>query len=252
MKNLILNSEKQQHFLKNKEILKKEIEVAKLNKKDSVIEIGSGDGRLTSFISKKAGFVTAFETDKSFKENLENLKLKNVNFIFGNALKNSWGSHNKIVSNIPYSLSEPVIIKAIHEEVKELTLIVGENFATLLKEKTTKVGVIANLYFKIEYIQKIDKKEFEPIPRVNSFLLHLTRKKPTEIELVLQSILEKESKTKNAIIKTLQNYGKTKNQAREIIKKMELNTETLNKSVKTISVKFIEKLNDGLNKFFKK
>jgi len=245
----IQNPEKQQHFLKNKSILNKEIEVAKLTKKDRVLEIGAGDGRLTELISKKAGFVIAFETDKNFQPILENLKLKNAEVFFENVLKNSWRVYDKIVSNIPYSLSEPVIMKSIKEGIKELTLIVGEKFATLLKEKTSKIGVIANLYFEIEYVQKIDKKEFEPAPRVNSFLIHLKRKKPTEIELVLQSILEKESKTKNAIIKTFQNYGKTKNQAREIINEMGLNVESLNKKTKTLSGKFIERLREGLDKF---
>jgi len=249
-KKIIPSSEKQQHFLKNKEILNKEIEIAKLAKKDNVLEIGTGDGRLTILIDKKVNSVTSFENDPSLKPVLENLKLKNTKFVFEDALKFSWKEYNKIVSNIPYSLSEPVIMKAIKEEIKELILIIGENFATLLKEKTSKIGVLANLYFEIEYVEKIDKKEFEPSPRVNSFLIHLTRKKPNEIELVLQAILEKESKTKNAIIKTLQTYGKTKNQARDIIKEMELNVDSLDKKTKTLSAKFIEKLKDGLNKFF--
>jgi len=242
--------EKQQHFLKNKEILKKEIEVAKLKKTDKVLEIGAGDGRLTKLISKKAGFVTAFETDERFRETLESLKLKNAEAVFENALKHPWKEYDKIVSNIPYSLSEPVIMKSIKDGIKELTLIIGEKFAILLKEKTSKVGLIALLYSEIKFVQKIDKREFEPIPRVNSFLIHLKRKKPTELELVLQAILEKESKTKNAIIKTFQNYGKTKNQARKIIEEMGLNVESLNKKTKTLSAKFIEKLKDELDKFY--
>ena len=243
------NPEKQQHFLKNEKILKKEVSVARLKKTDDVIEIGAGDGRLTKLISKKVNSLTSYETDKNFKPILESLKLKNTKFIFENALNNSWESHNKIVSNIPYSLSEPVIMKAINERIKELTLIVGENFSRILKEKTTKIGVIANLYFKIEYIEKVQKSEFEPTPRVDSYMIRLIRKKPTELEKVLQAILEKDSKTKNAIIRTFQNYGKTKNQAREWMKKNNLNPRTLDKSVKTLSVRFIEKLKEKLRKF---
>ncbi|MCR4327765.1 MAG: hypothetical protein NUV46_04250 [Nanoarchaeota archaeon] len=246
------SAEKQQHFLKNKEILKKEIKIAKLKKTDNVIEIGSGDGRLTKLISEKVKTLTSYETDLDFKSNLESLKLKNTKFIFESALKHSWREHNKMVSNIPYSLSEPVIMKAIKDEIKELTLIVGENFANLLKEKETKIGIISNLYFDISFIEKINKKDFEPVPRVDSYLIYLKRKKPTELETVIQSILEKEGKTKNAIIKTLQNYGKTKNEARKIIEEMNLNIETLNKSTKNMSGKFIEFLNEKLNKFLDK
>ncbi len=239
-------AEKQQHFLKNKKILEKEIVVARLKKTDDVVEIGAGDGRLTRLISPLVKSVTSYETDAGLKEILENLKLKNVKFLFKNALLESWAGSNKIVSNIPYSLSEPVIMKAIKDGVKELTLIVGEKFAKLLKEKETKIGIISNLYFEIKFVEKISKDEFEPAPRVDSFLIHMKRKKPTEIELVLQSILEKESKTKNAIIKTLQHYGKTKNEARRMIDEMGLDKNNLEKSVKSLSVKVIERLKKGL------
>jgi len=143
-KKIIPSSEKQQHFLKNKKILKKEIEIAKLAKKDNILEIGAGDGRLTILIDKKVNSVTSFENDPSLKPVLENLKLKNTKFVFEDALKFSWKEYDKIVSNIPYSLSEPVIMKAIKEEIKELILIIGENFATLLKENTSKIGVLAD------------------------------------------------------------------------------------------------------------
>ena len=52
---MIQDKEKQQHFLKNAEILGREINAANITAKDSVIEIGAGDGRLTRLISKKAG-----------------------------------------------------------------------------------------------------------------------------------------------------------------------------------------------------
>ncbi len=241
--------EKGQHFLKNAKILKKEISVARLKKTDNVIEIGAGDGRLSVLISEKVNSLTSYENDIRFSKELENLKLKNTKFIFENALKDSWKGKNKIVSNIPYSLSEPIIMKAIEEKIKELTLIVGENFSRILKEKTTKIGVITNLYFKIEYIEKVLKTEFEPAPRVDSYMIRLIRKKPSELELVLQAILEKDSKTKNAIIKTFQTYGKTKNQARDWMEKNGLNPRTLEKSTKTLSVQFIDKLREKLKGF---
>ncbi len=243
------NPKKQQHFLENKKILRKQISLAKLSKKDRVIEIGAGDGRLTKLISPKVKFLTSFETDKKFKPILNNLKLKNTKFIFENALKYPWKGNNKIVANIPYSISEPLIQKSIKEGIKEITIIVGEKLKKILEEKITKMGIIANLYFEINYIQKISKSEFKPSPRVNSFLIQLKRKKPTELELVLQSILEKESKTKNAIIKTLKKYGKTRREAKKIIKEMNLNLETLEKSTKTISGKFINKLKENIKNF---
>lgn len=242
------NPAKQQHFLENESILKEEVKLANLKKTDKVVEIGAGDGRLTKLLSKKALEVLSFETDTSFKERLESLKLKNVKFIFSDALKTSWRGYDKIVANIPYSSSEPIIQKAIHDEIKELTLIVGEKFAKILEKKETKIGIVTSLYFNVKLIKKVSKKEFSPKPRVDSYLIQLTRKKPSEIEILLQGILEKESKTKNALMWSIVNLGKTKREARRIVADMDLNLATLEKSTKTLSGKFIEKMREKLRK----
>lgn len=232
-----------QHFLIDKSILKKEIEIANLSKKDSVIEIGAGKGTLTKEILKKAGKVLAFELDLSLKEELEKQKL-NVNF--SDALKSSWQGYNKIVSNIPYNLSEQVILKAIDEGIEELTLIVGENFKEILEKKETKIGIITDFFFDFEPILKIDKTCFEPAPRVNSWLIKLRAKNAAKEEKILQEIILRSGKTKNAIIHALMNEGKTKNQAREILEKINLDEEVLDKSNKNITGKVLVRIKDYL------
>jgi len=238
--------EREQHFLENEKILDEEITLAKLSRNDVVVEIGAGDGRLTKLISEKARFVFAYEKDERFRKTLDKLNLKNVKFVFGDALKEKWQRHEKIVSNIPYSLSGSLIEKAIKEETKELTLIVGKKFKEILEKRETKIGVVANLYFEINFFREVKKNEFSPKPRTNSYLIQLKRKKPTEIESVLQAILEKDCKTKNAILKTLVGLGRTKNSARKILDEMNLSSETLEKSVKSVSGKFIEKVEEKL------
>ena len=239
-------SEREQHFLENGKILDDEVQTAKLSKNDVVVEIGAGDGRLTKRISEKAKFVFAYEKDERFKQTLENLKLKNVEFVFSDALKSKWQRHDKIVANIPYSISGPLIEKAIKEGTKELTLIVGRKFKEVLEKRETKIGVVANLYFDVEIFDEIKRENFSPKPRTDSYLIRLKRKKPTEIEVVLQAILEKDCKTKNAILKTFVGLGRTKNSARKILDEMNLNSETLEKSVKSVSGKFIEKVEEKL------
>ena len=185
---------KHQHFLNNSKILKKQISLAKLSKKDKIIEIGAGDGRLTKLIGPKVNSLTSFETDTRFKPQLE--KIPNTKIIFENAIKHSWKKSNKIVSNIPYSLSEQIIHKAIKENIKELTLIIGENFKKNIEENTSNIAILTNIFYTFTPIQKISKKEFTPNPRVNSHLVQLKRKH----ESTIQNILLRKGKIKNAIL----------------------------------------------------
>lgn len=243
-----LDSEKEQHFLKDEKILDLEIKEAKLKVNDRVIEIGAGDGRLTKKILEKKCHVLAFESDEKFKEELEEIKKENakLKLVFGDAKKFSWEGSNKIVANIPYSMSEPLIFKLIYEAIEDGILIVGENFKEILEKKETKIGIIANLYFSFRFIQKIDKSKFEPAPRVNSWMIGFKEKKANEKEMILRRIIEKNGKTKNAIIYAFVESGKTKNQAREFIANSDLDEEILEKPVKSISGKVLEMLGERL------
>lgn len=233
---------KGQHFLVNKEILKKEIEIANLSEKDSVIEIGGGEGILTNELVKKAGKVLCFEIDKRFQKTLDKIKNenKNLEITYDNALKYSWEKYNKIVSNIPYNLSEQTIMKSIEDNISSLTLIVGENFKEILSSRETKIGFASNLFFNIKFITEVKKEDFSPPPRVDSWLIHLDKKeKFNPHEKILQKILTKKGKIKNAIIYSLVEEGKTKNQSKEILEKMKIPENILNKPVKKITGKFL-------------
>jgi len=235
--------EKDQHFLIDKKILKKEIEIAKLTEEDVVIEIGAGPGILTEELCKKVGRVITFEIDERFKEELSKLErqVDNLRVIYGSALDHSWNG-TKIVANIPYSLSEQTIMKAVEEKIPFLVLIIGENFKNLLEEKESKIGIIANLAYGVEIVEEVPRKAFDPIPRVDSYLIRLKEKNKTKKEELILDILRKNGKIKNAIMYSLVAQGKTKNQSREIIKKLEIDENVLEKPVKSITGNFLKLL----------
>ncbi len=242
---------KGQHFLINRNIIKKKIKVAKISKKDRIIEIGAGEGILTKELVKKAGEVLAFEIDKKYlkKLNLLEKNHKNLKVICDNALDYSWKGFTKIVSNTPYFLSGPLIIKSIKEDIPEIILIVGERFKNLLETKQTKIGIIANLFYNIHFITKVDKNSFSPRPRVDSWLIKLRKKeKFSYVESLLISIFNKNGKLKNAIIYSLVGMGETKRNSREIIKKMDLSESSLEKSVSRISGRLLIRLIKELEK----
>ena len=94
----------------------------------------------------------------------------------------------------------------------------------------------------------INKNCFEPKPRVNSWLIKLKAKDASREEKILQEIILREGKTKNAIIHALMNEGKTKNQAKEVLENMNLDEEVLDKSNKNITGKVLVRIKDYLIK----
>lgn len=247
-----LNPEKSQHFLSNEKILKDEVKEADLSSTDFVVEIGAGDGRLTKEIVKRAKKVLAFEIDEKFKEDLEEIKKENKNLqvIYDSAINFSWKGYNKIVSNIPYTLSEQTINKALRDDIESLTLIVGENFKEVLSSSFTKTGLIANTFFKVRAIKKIGKNNFSPAPRVDSWLVKINKKNTLKkSEKILKTILSKNGKIKNAIMYSLVEHGLTKRQSREMIKKFNI-SKTTEDSIKTMNKKILLEIKENLEKSF--
>jgi len=267
-----------QHFLVDEKVIKKFIDECEIKSEDKIIEIGAGTGIITEkILEKKPEKLLAFEIDKNFTSDLEKLKTKNLEIIQSNAIKHSWKGYNKICASIPYYLAEQIILKAIENpEVQKMILICGESFKKILEEKQEKIGIISDLYYQFYPIEKVSKSSFNPAPRVNSWIVKLERKKDfdNQTDEIIAKILNKNGKIKNAILYSLVESGKTKNQAREIVDKMNLkrslnnskvinefsnlsqrelcflqtslNKETLDKPVKSITGKFLIILKDKL------
>jgi 16S rRNA (adenine1518-N6/adenine1519-N6)-dimethyltransferase len=240
-----MHVEKDQHTLIGKDAF---IEKAELGKNDMIVEIGAGTGNLTEELAKKARRVLAFEIDKKFEKNLEQLKSKcrNLEVVYGNALDYGWRGYNKIVSNIPFSLSEALIHKAIEDEIETMIIIVSEGFKEALLSRS-KIGIISNLFFEIKPVMLLKKENFSPQPKTDCWIVKLSRKSKDNF---LRRFVMRKGKIKNALMYTFVESGKTKNQAREIIKRMGIYEDTLNKPVKKATGKFLLKLEEDLKNVF--
>ena len=104
-----------QNFLVDEKVLKDIIKTAALSKDDTVVEIGPGLGVLTEQLSKSAGRVIAVEADRELAEYIRHSNLSNVTVITGDALRIDWDitieGDYKIVANIPYSITSPLLRK---------------------------------------------------------------------------------------------------------------------------------------------
>lgn len=235
-----------QHMLISEEILNKEVREAEIKKSDSVMEIGAGTGNLTKKLAETGAKVTAFEVDERFSAELN--KISGVSIVIGNALEFRWSDFDKIVANIPYVLSEEIIMKCISARIKKVVLIVGETFKEKL-EGETKIKRITEMSYKIRFVEEIPEKAFDPSPRTKSWLIVLDRKeKISKVDEVILIALRRTGKIKNALLYGLLGIKKTKRESKEIIRNLKLSEQVLEKPVFKITEKLLDIIIERLQK----
>ena len=192
-----------QNFLVDENVLNKIIQAAKLNKNDMVIEVGPGLGVLTKELSEKCKQVIAIEKDKKLAELLEkefsdfphpnllpqgegvtfaNIKIINNDILKIN-LENLIKKYNpdekyKLVSNIPYYITSPVIKLFLENKIQPqvIILLVQKEVAERICARPGKLSTLAlsvQIYGKPEIIGYVDKSSFYPEPKVDSAILKI-------------------------------------------------------------------------------
>jgi len=187
-----------QNFLIDNFVLKKIIKAAELSKNDIVLEIGPGVGNLTIELAKGAKKVIAIEKDKRMVEILKEVlkDFKNVKIIQGDILKTynlQLTTYNyKVVANLPYYLTSPVIRKFLESKTqpKEMILMVQKEVAQRIcppslklrrastKPKMNLLAISVLFYAKPEIISFVSKNSFWPKPKVNSAIIKIIPYKP--------------------------------------------------------------------------
>ena len=182
-----------QNFLTNREIARDIVDSCNFSAADDVVEIGPGEGVLTGLIAGRVKTFTIIEIDP-FYYNLTKGKFNKItpapNFVNEDALKFDYAALSKnlsskirVISNLPYEISGPVIDKFIKEKdaFSDLTLMFQKEFAQRLYSKENDSGrgalsVIAGLNFEIIKLFDVGKSNFNPAPKVDSTVLRLTPK----------------------------------------------------------------------------
>ena len=165
--------------------LKKLIAAAQLKPKDVVLEIGPGVGNLTQELAKKVKKVIAVEKDPRMIDILgETLEgFQNVEIIQGDILKipdSKFLIHNsyKVVANLPFYLTAPVIRKFLEKENQPefMVFIVQKEVAQRICAKPPAMSLLAvsvQLYAKPKIMSYVSKKSFWPQPKVDSAIIKL-------------------------------------------------------------------------------
>ena len=180
-----------QNFLISDEVLEKIIDVSDVSENDIVIEIGPGLGSLTAKLLERAKKVIAIELDDNMINVLnERFSLyKNIDIIKADVLKinlqelieKEEGNFNvKVVANLPYYITTPIIMKLLEEElpIDTITVMVqkqvGERFCANLGNKSYgAITVSIKYYAEAEYLFDVHKDCFIPVPEVDSCVIKL-------------------------------------------------------------------------------
>ncbi len=170
-----------QNFLIDKNTLNKIIAAADLKKSDTVLEIGPGIGTLTQELAQKAKKVIAIEKDpvmvNILEKTLENYK--NIEIIHADALSfKLQDSSYKIVANIPYYITSPLIRKFLESANRpsEIILMVQKEVAKRICAKVPDMNLLAvsvQFYAKPEIISYVSKGCFWPSPKIDSAIIKI-------------------------------------------------------------------------------
>ncbi len=196
-----------QHFLRDEKLAEKIVEHAKLSSKDTVLEIGPGKGILTRIIAKKCK-VVAVEKDESLLEYLDDIK--NLKIIVGDAVKVRLPKFNKIISNLPYHISSPITFRLFEYDWDLAILMYQKEFAQRFfaepgDKNYSRLTLGINYHCKPKLLEKVSKGRFSPMPRVDSVVVKLIKKKPEFKtnrkfwELVKKTFQHKRKTMKNAL-----------------------------------------------------
>ena len=184
-----------QNFLSDKNLLRGICADANVEKHDEILEIGAGAGSLTSELCNLAKRVVAIEIDKDLKPVLENIKADNLTLIFDDVLKIETSSKMrddvlkietskiddmfektfKLVANLPYYITSPIIFKFLREskKVSSITIMVQKEVAQRMVAKSGSkdyglLSVSCAFFGTPLILRNVSRKMFCPIPDVDS------------------------------------------------------------------------------------
>ncbi len=177
-----------QNFLKDKNIVEKIVRESKITKDDKIWEIGPGMGILTEAILKVSPQLTAFEIDDEVIEIIKERFGQRISLIKGDVIKLDWSKYLqdniKIVANIPYQITSPLLYKICNncDKIDTATLMVQKEFADRLRAKpNTKeyaaLTIKTQFFYNVKMLFKVPAHVFNPPPRVDSAIIHLELRK---------------------------------------------------------------------------
>ena len=248
--NITANKKLGQNFLISDEVINEIINASEVNKADLVIEIGPGLGTLTSKLLEKAGKVIAIELDTKMLKILQDRYFLYKNFVLLNAdvlkvdlntlIAENKGELNnvKIVANLPYYITTPIVMKLLEEKipVDSITVMVQKEVADRLtalpgEKLSGAITYTVNYYAEASKIIFVDRNNFIPASEVAPEVIKLKIRQEPAVnvkneKVFFRLIKESFSHRRKTLVNGLENSGmfKDKEQIKQLLEKMNLET----------------------------
>lgn len=247
--NITANKNLGQNFLIDDEAVAGIVDAAEISKDDLVIEIGPGLGTLTKELLEKAGKVICIELDKRMIEILEdrfsmyeNFKVLNDDVLKVNLKKlitEEKIKNTKIVANLPYYITTPIIMKLLEDrlDIETITVMIQKEVADRLVTKpgTGDTGAITyaiHYYTEPKRVLEVPNTAFIPEPKVNSTVINLRILKEPKVEIsneqqffdtIKTAFMQKRKTLVNALANS-NKYG-TKEQIEDILQELKIDSK---------------------------
>jgi 16S rRNA (adenine1518-N6/adenine1519-N6)-dimethyltransferase len=190
-----------QNFLVDQKVVDNMLETGDVSREDTIIEIGPGLGALTKVLGERAKKVIAIEADYELAANLREQKIKNVSVIAGDALQVDWTisiEHDyKVIANIPYSLTSPLLRKAFQLEKRPtlLTLLIQKEMAERIcaapgESNRGFLTLLTEVNAEAKIIRKVMPGSFYPSPKVESAIILIVPKEKSLQEEIFWPAVE--------------------------------------------------------------
>lgn len=172
-----------QNFLIDERVAERHIDYAGVTADDTVLEVGPGLGVLTNRLAERAGRVVAIETDGKLASYLREGLADNVELIEGDALRVPFPRFDKFVSNLPYSISTPIIFKLLEHDFRRAVVMLQKEFADRMvaapdTDDYSRLTVSVAYRAECRLLEKVPRSRFWPQPQVDSALVELVPRPP--------------------------------------------------------------------------
>lgn len=213
------NPTKDQHFMVDQDMLARIYATAAIQPGETIVEIGGGEGALTDYLIQDGNYVTVIEKDPYYANYLKTkyAGFNNVYVIEGDALNFDFSHYDRVVANLPYTITEPFLMNLARSgaldynpgnpnssALKSVTLVLSQNSTRKMVapvqitegksrhacQEFGLMGAICKAFCDVDIVCAIPSAAFYPEPAVTSFVVNLTPKKSkTVVDRIMKELL---------------------------------------------------------------
>lgn len=167
-----------QNFLTDERVADRHVKFAAISPGDRVLEVGPGLGILTERLLLTSEHVTAIELDPKLANYVKSRFGESLELIEGDALELDFPYFDIFVSNLPYSISTPIIFKLLNHQFKRAVVMLQKEFAERMVAQRGQLDysrLSVNVFYRAEcrILETVPASRFKPRPKVDSALVEI-------------------------------------------------------------------------------